>query len=143
MTLQGRYSSLLVAIALVAGLVIGFAGSTLCYRYGFLRIPGERSLQRMTRVLKLTPGQRDQIHQVMEDTRDKILQTRRDLRHQRRQLFIEAYMKIRAMLTPEQQKTFDSQFVPPRIRDEAEQMKLQQGRAPAPSSTPSTAPARP
>jgi Spy/CpxP family protein refolding chaperone len=143
MTLQGRYSSLLVAIALVAGLVIGFAGSTVSYRYGLLRIPGERPLQRMTRVLKLTPAQRDQIRQVMEDTRDKIHETRRAFQHQRRRLFIEAYLRVRALLTAEQQKTFESQFVPPRIRDEAEQMELRQGGAPTPSPTPGTAPARP
>jgi Spy/CpxP family protein refolding chaperone len=143
MTLQGRYSSLLVAIALVAGLVIGFAGSTLSYRYGLLRIPGERPLQRMTRVLKLTPAQRDQIHLIMEDTRDRIHQTRLDFRHQRRRLFVEAYLRIRALLTPEQQKTFESQFVPPRIHEEAQQLELRQGGAPTPSPTPSTAPARP
>jgi Spy/CpxP family protein refolding chaperone len=135
--LLGKYGLLLTILALIAGIAIGFAGSTLAYRHGLLRIPGERPIQRMSRVLKLTPAQRDQIAEVMEDTRAKIQESRRDLQRQRHKLFIDAYVKIRALLTPEQQKTFDSEFVPRRLRSEAGQTEAGRGGgAPAPTAAP-------
>jgi Spy/CpxP family protein refolding chaperone len=129
--LQGKYSSLLIAVALLAGLAVGFAGSTLAYRYRLLNVPGEWPMERMARELQLTPAQHDQVEEVMESTRDKIQQARRDFRHQRRQILIDAYTRIRALLTPDQQKQFDRNFVPSRIRAEAEQGE-RQGGAPSP-----------
>jgi hypothetical protein len=120
--LQGKYNTLLIAIALVAGLVVGFAGSTLAFRHRLLRIPGEGPFQRMDRVLNLTPAQKAQVGEVMEDTRDKIQQARRDFQRQRRKSLDDAYIKIRGLLTPDQQKRFESEFVPPTLRKEAAQM---------------------
>ncbi len=102
-------------IALVAGLVIGFAGSTLAYRYGLLRVPSETVLERMDRVLKLTPVQHEAIAEVMEQTRSKVIGLHNDFQHQRRQMLTQAYDRIRALLTPEQQKEFDSHFMPPGV----------------------------
>lgn len=120
----------MIAIALLAGLAVGFAGSTLAYRYGLLNVPGERPMERMVRELKLTPAQHDQVAEVMESTRDRVQEARHDFQHQRRRILVDAYTRVRALLTPDQQKEFDSKFVPPRIRAEAEQ--AQGGESPPP-----------
>jgi Spy/CpxP family protein refolding chaperone len=121
--LQGKAAALLIAAALLAGLVIGFGGSTLAYRYGWLHIHGRYLLQRMDRELGLTPAQHEQIEDVMEGTHEKMRELRLNLRGQRRRLMIDTYLKIRSLLTPDQQKTFDGRFVPPRLRSEAEQLQ--------------------
>jgi Spy/CpxP family protein refolding chaperone len=139
--LQGKTSALLIAATLVAGLVIGFAGSTLAYRYGWLHVHGRYLLQRMDRELALTPAQHEQIEDVMEGTHEKMHELRLNLRDQRRRLMISTYLKIRSLLTPDQQKTFDSRFVPPRLRSEAEQLRhgvvSQPPGVPEPQSVPS------
>ena len=135
--MQDKYRSTLIVIALAAGLAIGFAGSTIAYRYGILGIPGERPIHRMTRLLNLTPSQREQVGEVMEDTHAKIQELRRNFQHQRRRVFIDAYIRIHALLTPEQQSKFDQEFVPPRFRAEAEQLRPQATGAPSQLSEPS------
>jgi len=132
--LQGKASALLIAAALLAGLVIGFAGSTLAYRYGWLHDRGRYLLQRMDRELGLTPAEREQIEDVMEGTHEKMRELRLNFRDQRRRLMINTYLKIRSLLTSDQQKTFDRQFVPPRLRSEAEQ--LQHGMVAPPPGSP-------
>jgi Spy/CpxP family protein refolding chaperone len=117
--LQGRFSALFAIIALLAGLAIGFAGSTLGYRYGLLQLPGERPFQRMARVLQLNPAQREQIRAVMHETRAKVEAARDNFEQQRHAIFLNTYLRIRALLSPAQQKTFDARFVPPSIRAEA------------------------
>lgn len=134
--MQARYSVFHAAIALIVGLALGFGGAALAYRYGLLPIPGERPFQRMARVLQLTPIQRDQIRVIMHDTRDKIETARRDFEQRRHAIFFSAYVRIRALLTPSQQRIFDARFVPPSIRAEA-QAKLPAG-TPAPSASPTT-----
>jgi Spy/CpxP family protein refolding chaperone len=121
--LQGKTSALLIVAALLAGLAIGFAGSTLAYRYGWLHVHGRYLLQRMDRELALTPAQHEQIEGVMEGTHEKIRELRINIQDQRRRLMINTYLKIRSLLTPDQQKTFDSRFVPPRLRSEAQQLQ--------------------
>ena len=118
--MQGKYNILLIALALVAGIALGFAGSTLAFRHHILHVPGEGPFQRMDRVLNLTPAQKAQIGEVMEDTRDRIQQERRDFQRQRRKSLVDAYVKIRALLTPDQQQRFDRDFVPPALRGAAE-----------------------
>jgi Spy/CpxP family protein refolding chaperone len=98
----------------VAGLLIGFAASTLAYRYRILRVPFRSPFERMSRELNLTPAQRQQISDVMSDTRKKVIQLRLDSRRQRHQLFADSYKRMRSVLTPEQQQKFDSSFPPPR-----------------------------
>jgi Spy/CpxP family protein refolding chaperone len=121
--LQGKTSALLIAAALLAGLAIGFAGSTMAYRYGWVHVRGRYLLQRMDRELALTPAQHEQIEDLMEGTHEKMHQLHANFRDQRRRLMINTYLKIRSLLTPDQQKAFDSRFVPPHLRSEAEQLQ--------------------
>lgn len=127
----GKFNLFSVALALAAGLAIGFVATTFVYSRNLLRLPGEGPLQRMDRVLKLTPAEKMQIGGVMEDTRAKVMEARRDFQRQRRKLLFDAYVRIRAILTPEQQPAFDRYFVPPGFRQAAEQP---QGATPAPDS---------
>jgi len=128
--LLAKFNLLSVTVALVAGLAIGFVATTFVYSSNLLRLPGEGPLQRMDRVLKLTPAEKIQIGEVMEDTRAKVQGARRDFQHQRRKLLLDAYARIRATLTPEQQQTFDRDFVPPNFQPGVDHL---QG-APAPDS---------
>ena len=121
--MRGKAIALLIAATLLAGLVIGVAGSILAYRYGWMHLHGRYLLQRMDRELALTPAQHEQIEDVMEGTHKKMRELRLNLREQRRRLMIDTYLKIRSLLTPDQQKTFDRRFVPPRLRSEAEQLQ--------------------
>ena len=114
----------------------------MAYRYGLLRIPGERPMHRMSRLLNLTPSQREQIGEVMQDTHARMRDLRSNFQRERRRLFVDTYMRIRALLTPEQQTKFDREFVPPRFRAEAQKMQSEgapeppQAQASASSPTP-------
>ena len=110
----------MLGLSLLVGVLIGFAASSLAYRYQWLRPPGEGVVRRMDRLLKLTPGQREQVEDTMVETRDKVEQLRSDFRRQRRQLLRQAREQIRASLTPEQQVAFDRYFVKPDDRRHAE-----------------------
>jgi Spy/CpxP family protein refolding chaperone len=114
-------------MALIAGVAIGFAGSTLAYRYKLLRVPGGNLVERMNRSLSLSPSQREEIVEVMEDTRAEVMQLRRTMQRQRRRLMIDAYLKVRAILNPDQQKKFDREFIPPKFRNEARQAEQRPG----------------
>jgi hypothetical protein len=134
LSLQGRYSILFTSVALGIGLAIGFGGATLGYRYGLLPLPGERPFQRMVRVLQLTPAQAEQIRTVMHETRGKIEAAHNNFEQQRHAIFLSAYVRIHALLTPSQQRIFDARFVPPLLRAEA-RAQLQSGATPAPSAS--------
>jgi len=105
-----------VAVA-VAGLAIGFAASSLAYRYRWLGIPRGPFIERMQHELKLTPTQRDQILQIVNETRSKMMALREDFQHQRREQMRQARARVRALLTPEQQEKFDREFRPPPEHD--------------------------
>jgi Spy/CpxP family protein refolding chaperone len=94
-------------------LLIGFAVSTMAYRYRYLRVPGGSIIERMNRELALTPAQRDRIGDIMREARFKATQARRDFQHQRHQVFLRALTDVRATLTPEQQQKFDRDFSRP------------------------------
>ena len=135
MSLQGKYSVIFAAVALIIGLGIGFGTATLGYRYGLLPLLGERPFQRMARVLQLTPAQREQIRTIMHETHSKIAAARETFEQQRHAIFFSAYMRIHALLTPSQQTIFDARFVPPSLRAEA-RAQLQTSATPAPSASP-------
>ncbi len=78
--------------------MVRFAGSTLAYRYKLLRVPGGDIVERMTRSLRLSPSQREEIVEVMEDTRTEVMRLRRSMQRQRRRLMMGAYLKVRAIL---------------------------------------------
>ena len=91
-----------LAVAVIAGLLVGFASTTVLYRYRVLRVPGEPILQRLDRELHLTPPERRQIHQIIRETHGKVRERRRrthnEFRHERQELFREAYGRVRAVL---------------------------------------------
>jgi len=103
-------SGLLVGVSC---LLIGFALSTLAYRYRYLRVPGGGLMERMNRELDLTPAQRDRIGDILRDTRVKVMQARQDFDHRRHELFWDGLGQVRGVLTPEQQKIFDRDFTRP------------------------------
>jgi Spy/CpxP family protein refolding chaperone len=132
-----------ITIALIAGLAIGFAGTTLAYRHRLLRVPGRGPLERMVQTLNLTPAQSEQVGEVMEETHTKMRDLHDQFRRQRRHTLIAAYGQIRELLTPEQQRRFDQDFVPPKLRSRIamEGIKPRAGTpSPNASANPQTAP---
>ena len=97
----------------VSCILIGFALSTLGYRYHYLHVPGPGLIDRMNRDLNLTPAQRDRVGDILRDTRFKVMQARSDFDHQRHLLFWAGLGQIRGVLTPDQQKIFDQEFAQP------------------------------
>jgi Spy/CpxP family protein refolding chaperone len=138
--LLGKNGIVLLFAALLAGLALGFAGTTTAYRMGWLHPPGGGPMEKMSRELNLTPSQREQVGEVMEDTRARVGQLRRNFQRQRRRILLSAYIQIRGLLTPDQQTRFDRDFVPPRFRSEAEELE-QQGQAAPPSGSLEASPA--
>ncbi len=139
MALQGKYGWLVLAAALLAGSAIGFASTTLAYRMHWLEAPGQNLIDRMSEDLALTPSQREQVGEVMRGTHDRITNMRADFQHQRRRLLLDAYLKIAAVLSPQQRARFDGEFVPPRFREDA----LKMGRSFDAPTAPAGAPAPP
>lgn len=123
---------MIVATAVLAGLLIGFAASTLAYRYRVLRVPGGNFVERMNRALNLSADQREKIHEIMRDKRARMQDLHREFRQRRRELFLQAHDQIRGVLTPEQQQKFDREFVPPGARHHHEFQPEQAQPAPAP-----------
>jgi Spy/CpxP family protein refolding chaperone len=112
--LPARSNILLGVLASASCLLIGFALSTLAYRYHYLRVPGGSGLiERINLELNLTPAQRDRIGDILRDTRFKVMQSRRDFEHRRHELFWQGLSDIRGVLTPEQQQIFDRDFKQP------------------------------
>jgi Spy/CpxP family protein refolding chaperone len=139
--LPGRFNILTLTLAVAGGLLVGFAASTLAYRYRILRVPGEPVLMRMSRELKLTPNQRDQIATIMQEARLKVRESRLKVIEQRRHIYLDALAKIRDVLTPEQQAKFDRDFGRPFLRQQQRlQRRLRSAQPPAP---PPAAPAPP
>ena len=97
----------------VSCLVLGFAISTMAYRYRYLRVPGGGLIERMNHELNLTPAQSDRIADILRDTRFKVMQARQDYVHRRHQMFWQGLSDVRGVLTPEQQKIFDRDFTQP------------------------------
>jgi Spy/CpxP family protein refolding chaperone len=102
-----------IAITAIASVLIGFALSTLAYRTRLLRVPGGSFVERLDHHVNLTPAQREQISGIMRDTRGKIDGLKRDYLRARRSSMWDSYDKVRAVLTPDQQKVFDRDFSPP------------------------------
>jgi hypothetical protein len=97
----------------VSGLLIGFAVSTLAYRYRVLRVPGQSIVERMSRDLQLTPAQRDRVGDILRESRFKVREAQLEYQKHRHQVFWQALSQVREILTPEQQKIFDREFARP------------------------------
>jgi hypothetical protein len=127
----------------VSCVLIGFALSTLAYRYHYLRVPGGGLIERMNRELNLTPAQSDRIADILRDTRFKVMQVRQDYVHRRHQLFWQGLSNVRGILTPDQQKIFDRDFTRPWEHNghsdhgDDDQMPPEQG-SPAPTPPPAS-----
>jgi len=111
--LQDSGKGWLFVVIAVAGLAIGFAASSLAYRYRWLGVPRGPFIERMQHELNLTPAQRDQILQIINETRAKVMSLREEFKHQRHETMLQARTRVRALLTPEQQEKFDRDFRPP------------------------------
>jgi Spy/CpxP family protein refolding chaperone len=136
--LAGKSNIAAMLLVALAALLIGFAASTLAYRFRILRVPGESVVNRMQRDLQLTPAQHSQIRDIMRDTRLKIMQDERDFRRKRHQAFVDAMHQIRTTLTPEQQAKFDQEFLPveERFGRYRQDGALESQPSPSPTETP-------
>ena len=85
----------------------------MAYREHYLHVPGSGLIERMNLELNLTPAQRDQVGDILRDTRFKVMKARQDYDHQRHQLFWQGLGQVRGVLTPAQQKIFDRDFTHP------------------------------
>lgn len=115
-----RRSWTALVVALAAGLLIGFAATTLAYRYRIFRAPGQPIVQRLESEVGITAAQRAQVLEIMRDTRVRLRELRREHKLKRRAIFGESYARMRAILTPAQQADFDRAFPPPRWLGERE-----------------------
>jgi Spy/CpxP family protein refolding chaperone len=108
-----------ITIAVIAGVLIGFALSNFAYRHQILHVPFHRAfVDRLDRDLSLTPDQLRQVQDLVNDTHDKMMQLHQDFRAKHQALIAGTHDKIRALLTPEQQQKFDADFPIPPERDE-------------------------
>jgi Spy/CpxP family protein refolding chaperone len=108
-----------IALAVAAGVLVGFALSTFAYRHRLIRVPGPHGfVERLDYDLQLTPDQLHQVQTLMRDTHAKMDQLHEDFERQHQQLIFQTHDKIRELLTPEQQQKFDREFShPPGDRD--------------------------
>lgn len=108
-----RTAILLVAVAFVAGALIGFAGGRVYSIYRLLdRGHGSdyrsRILHHLDRELKLTPQQHDQIGAIMDIHHKRMQQISEGIRPQMHQELDSANREIEAVLTPEQRTKYEA-----------------------------------
>ena len=106
-----RNAILLVAVAFVAGALMGFAGGRV---YSLWRPFGHHPdfirdgiLRHLDRELNLTPQQHDRIAQIMDQHHKRMLDLSSGIRPQMRQELDNANREIEAVLTPEQRSRFE------------------------------------
>ena len=107
-----RTAILLVAVAFVAGALIGFAGGRVYSIYRILGRHGSESvthgiLRHLDRELKLTPQQHDQVSAILEQHHKRIESIMETVRPQMHQDLDAANKEISAVLTPEQRVKFE------------------------------------
>jgi Spy/CpxP family protein refolding chaperone len=107
-----RNAILLVAVAFVAGALIGFAGGRVySIFHGPMRGPGvelasRRIIGHLDEELHLTPQQHDQVKQIMDRHHQRMLEISGGVHPQMRQEIDAANREIEALLTPEQREKF-------------------------------------
>lgn len=112
-----------LAIALLVGIVIGFAGDRLAIRHRFgaraARFAGapfdapasqRRVGDRIAHQLDLTPAQRERVDSIMARNIRDIEQVRREVRPRMREIFARTRAEMDSVLTPSQRKRLDSMF---------------------------------
>ena len=111
-----RIAILLVAVAFVAGALIGFAGGRVYSIFHLLRgsrsgsaeAVRERILHHLDSELKLTPQQHAQIAQIMDRHHKRMQEITDTVRPQMRQEIDAANREIDAVLTPDQRTKYDA-----------------------------------
>ena len=109
-----RTAVLLVAVAFVAGALIGFAGGRVYSIYRLLHhgprgdFVRDRILQHLDHELSLTPQQHDQIGSIMDRHHKRMQEITEGIRPQMHQELDNANREIEAVLTPEQRKKYDA-----------------------------------
>jgi hypothetical protein len=73
----------------------------------------------MSRALRLTPLQHDQISAILEQSRHELGQARQDFATTQRRVMVKALLRTQALLKPEQQIQFDREFVPAELLKQA------------------------
>src|SRR5207244_10183435 len=104
-----RTAVLLVAVAFVAGVLIGFAGGRVYSLYRLfgghgpgMEVMRNRILSHLDHELNLTPQQHAQIGQIMDNHHKRMQALTESLRPQIHQELDAANREIEAVLTPEQ-----------------------------------------
>ena len=109
-----RTAVLLVAVAFVAGALIGFAGGRVYSIYRLMHrgprtdFQRDRILNHLNRELSLTPQQHDQIAAIMERHHKRMQELTEGIRPQMHQEIEGANREIEAVLTPEQRKKYEA-----------------------------------
>src|SRR5436190_21468546 len=108
-----RTAILLVAVAFVAGALIGFAGGRVYSIYRLLHHSPRRDfrdhiLAHLDHELSLTPQQRDQIGSIMDRHHKRMQEITEGIRPLMHQELDNANHEIEAVLTPEQRKKYDA-----------------------------------
>ena len=110
-----RTAVLLVAVAFVAGALIGVAGDRvmLIHQRDFFQRRGVQFMERrivdhLGRELQLTPPQRAQVEQILQRHHQRMRQISDGIRPQMGQEIDAANREIVSILTPEQRKKFES-----------------------------------
>lgn len=108
------WKSLVVAVAL--GTFVGVAGAFAdpmdageggAHHNWTRQTPAQR-LERFSQKLKLTPDQRSQVSAIFDASRAKMEALRAEFRPKFEAIRADTQTQIRALLTPDQQKTFDT-----------------------------------
>ncbi len=79
----------------------------LFYRGGGQHAAEEAIVRRWSRELNLDEGQRTQLRAIVRETREEIAPLRRSIRPGIEAILERAHAKVRAILRPDQQRTFD------------------------------------
>lgn len=97
----------------VVGVVSGSLGAHLYYARALDRPPGPPPLfdrpmgPRLERHLELTPEQRKQLREILDESRREAEAMRRELAPRMREVMTRSERRIREILTPQQQERFD------------------------------------
>ena len=105
-----RTAILLVAVAFVAGALIGFAGGRVYSIYRIFRGPESATrgiLRHLDRELKLTPQQHDRVAAILDQHHKRMQSITDTIRPQMHQELDAANKEIDALLTTEQRKKFE------------------------------------
>lgn len=103
-----RYTA--AAVALLVGLLLGFAATAVAFRQHWIPVPGSSLVDRMDRVLKLTPAQREQLVEILDETHVRVGQMRIEFDRQRHKILAETRGEITGILTPTQKIQFEHYF---------------------------------